>query len=206
MSVDVSTQAIRSRFQHWLEQRGISDPAGTPDWLAHLAFARFEPGDHLVRCGDHSDTLFVLESGLVRLYYSTPEGRERNKAFYREGQTTGPVSAAISGSPSPFSIECLEFTEAISFRFRDLLAATESNPGVSRLYRDMLAQAFIRNEQREAMLLTSNAEQRYRWLLQHEPELTGRVPQFHLASYLGMDAVSLSRLKAKLKQSDQGPH
>ena len=49
------------------------------------------------------------------------------------------------------------------------------------------------------MLLTSNAEQRYQWLSQHEPELPGRVPQFHLASYLGMDAVSLSRLKSKLK-------
>ncbi len=202
----MSTPAISERFRDWLQSHGISDPAGTRDWLYHLAYARHEAGDHLVRCGEHSDTMFVLERGLVRLYYSTPEGRERNKAFYREGQTTGPVSAAISGAPAPFSIECLEPTEAISFRFRDLLAATECNPHVSRLYRDMLAQAFIRNEQREAMLLTSNAEQRYLWLLENEPELTGRVPQFHLASYLGMDAVSLSRLKAKLKQAGTAPH
>lgn len=202
----MSTTAIRERFERWLQLHDIRNPAGIPQWLSHLAFARYEPGDHLVRCGEHSDTMFLLESGLVRLYYSTPEGRERNKAFYREGQTTGPVSAAINRSPAPFSIECLEPTEAIGFRFRDLLDATECNPDVSRLYRDMLSQAFIRNEQREAVLLTANAEQRYLWLLEHEPELIGRVPQFHLASYLGMDAVSLSRLKAKRKQSGAEPH
>ena len=65
--------------------------------------------------------------------------------------------------------------------------------------RRMLAEAFIRNEQREALLLTCNAEQRYQWLLQHEPHLLDRVAQFHLASYLGVDAVTLSRLKKKFR-------
>ena len=197
---------VRERFRHWLDQHRVSDPGSTADWLAHLDTARYEPGDHLVRCGERSDTLFLLESGLVRLYYSTPDGRERNKAFYRGGQVTGPVSAAISGSAAPFSIESLEPTAAITFRFRDLLAAADADPAVARLYREMLADAFIRNEQREAMLLTANAEQRYRWVLAHEPDLPGRVAQFHLASYLGIDAVSLSRIKRKIKADDGSAH
>ena len=64
---------------------------------------------------------------------------------------------------------------------------------------DLLSEAFIRNEQREAMLLTCNAEQRYQWLLENEADLLQRVAQFHIASYLGIDAVSLSRLKPKIK-------
>ena len=87
----------------------------------------------------------------------------------------------------------------ISFRFSDLRAATHESPQIANLYSDLLAEAFIRNEQREAVLLTCNAEQRYRWLLRHEPDLPNRVAQFHIASYLGIDAVSLSRLKRKLK-------
>ena len=63
----------------------------------------------------------------------------------------------------------------------------------------MLSEAFIRNERREALLLTCSAEERYQWLLEHEAYLLDRVPQFHIASYLGMDAVSLSRLKRKNK-------
>ena len=76
--------------------------------------------------------------------------------------------------------------------------AAQSNLSVALASRQMLAEAFRRNEQREAMLLTCNAEQRYRWLLAHEPDLLQRVPQFHIASYLGIDAVSLSRLKRKI--------
>ena len=54
--------------------------------------------------------------------------------------------------------------------------------------------------QREAMLLTRSAEQRYQWLTDNEPDLLQRLPQFHIASYIGVDAVSLSRLKRKLRR------
>ena len=50
------------------------------------------------------------------------------------------------------------------------------------------------------MLLTCNAEQRYQWLLDNEADLAERIAQFHIASYLGIDAVSLSRLKRKNRQ------
>ncbi len=168
-------------------------------WFSNMVLRTCDSEDFLVRCGEHSDTIFLLESGLVRLFYVTPDGKERNKAFYRAGQVCGPVSAAITHSAAPFSIQCLEPTELISFRFRDLFEAGRHNLAVSRLYGDMISEAFIRNEQREAMLLTLNAEQRYRWLLEHEPDLVQRLAQFHIASYLGIDAVSLSRLKRKIR-------
>ncbi|MCY1516685.1 hypothetical protein D9M68_513330 [compost metagenome] len=62
----------------------------------------------------------------------------------------------------------------------------------------MTRQIMLRNEDREALLLTSNNEQRYQWLLEHEAWLLDRVPQYQLASYLGMDPVSFSRIKRKL--------
>lgn len=185
------------RLAPWLEAWSITALDRNNCWLQSMRLVEFVPGDYLVHCGDRSDTLFLLDSGLVRLFYITPDGRERNKSFLAARQITGPVSAALTATPSPFSIECLEPIRAISFQLQDLLKATESNPAIARLYQGFLAEAFIRNQQREAMLLTCNAEQRYQWLLDNEPELPGRVPQFHIASYLGIDAVSLSRLKRK---------
>jgi len=191
---------IHVRIRPWLKRWSIQDLAHADTWLGHMAIKSYDAEDFLIHSGELSDTLYLLESGLVRLYYITPDGKERNKAFYRAGQITGPVSAAITSSPAPFSIQALEATQAICFRFRDLLQATRLNADLAGLYREMLAEAFIRNEQREAVLLTCNAEQRYQWLLEHEPGLLERVPQFHIASYLGVDAVSLSRLKRKLRQ------
>jgi len=47
------------------------------------------------------------------------------------------------------------------------------------------------------MLLTGDMEARYRWVMEYEPWLLERVPQYQVASYLGMDPVSLSRLKQR---------
>ena len=181
----------------WLQRWSLPDLDTANPWLGAMRLVSQPAGASLVRAGERSDTLYLLNAGLVRLYYITPDGRERNKAFFGAGQVTGPVSAALCDTPAPFTIQCLEPVQAVSFPLPDLLEATDTHPGIARVYREMLADAFIRNEQREAMLLTCNAEQRYRWLLEHEPDLPGRVTQFHIASYLGIDAVSLSRLKHK---------
>lgn len=184
----------------WLQRWSLSDLDAATPWLEGMRLVSQPADTTLVRAGERSDTLYLLNKGLVRLYYITPDGRERNKAFFGSGQVTGPVSAALTGAEAPFSIHCLEAVEAVSFRLPGLLAAAEAHHGIARVYRELLADAFIRNEQREAILLTCDAEQRYQWLLDHEPDLPGRVAQFHIASYLGIDAVSLSRLKGKRRR------
>lgn len=151
----------------------------------------------LVRAGEHSRHLYFIQQGLLRLYYTSAQGKERNKAFYGPGQVTGAVSAAISGSAAPFSIQALEPSVTVCADFDQLYRQSHQWPELSRLTMDLMAEAFTRNEQREAMLLTCTAEQRYQWLCAHEPELLQRLPQFHIASYIGVDAVSLSRLKRK---------
>ena len=96
------------------------------------------------------------------------EGKERNKAFYGPGQLLGAVSAAISGTTSPFNIQALETTALVKCPFDGFYDQAAETPAFAGLLIKLLSNAFIRNEQREAMLLTRNAEQRYRWLLENE--------------------------------------
>ncbi|AQA18055.1 hypothetical protein BST95_07175 [Halioglobus japonicus] len=202
----MSAADFNTTRNQWLHRWGLHDlPADLP-WLARMAPVNCDAGEFLIHAGDVSDTLYVVNTGLVRLFYTTPEGRERNKSFIRAGQIAGPVSAAISGGAAPFSIECLEPVEAISFHLNDLLDAADQNLQIARLYRVFLTEAFLRNQQREAVLLTCNAEERYQWLLANEPDLSDRVTQGHIASYLGIDAVSLSRIKRKLRDATPEHH
>jgi len=157
-------------------------------------------GEHLVQQGDSNLNLFYVNSGLLRLYYTTPDGKERNKAFYAEGAMLGAVSAAIRQQPASFAIQAIENCQLVQAEFTGLFASAHQHPVTARTLIELLAGAFIRNESREAMLLTLNAEDRYQWLLQKEPHLLERVPQFHLASYIGIDPVSLSRLKRRLQE------
>lgn len=196
----MTTVDIMAHISTWLERWEISDLDSSSPWLQEISLKNFDAEDYLVHAGESSDTLFLLQSGLVRLFYTTPDGRERNKAFFRAEHITGPVSAAMTSTPAPFSIQALEPVEALTMPYPALMAAAEQNASMARISQQMLAEAFIRNEQREALLLTCNAEQRYQWLLDNETDLLGRVAQFHIASYLGIDAVSLSRLKRKHRQ------
>lgn len=190
---------VRDIVESWFRQRGIADPAPFDDWIASMALQSLAPDEYLVRAGEGGRYLYFIHTGLLRLYYLSPEGRERNKAFFGPGQVTGAVSAAISGGPAPFTIQALEQSLLVRADFDTLYRQAWRQPELARAVIELLSEAFIRNEQREAVLLTCNAEQRYRWLLEHEPELLQRLPQFHIASYLGIDAVSLSRLKRKLQ-------
>ncbi len=185
-------------LQPWLAQWGIADASVLADWLVGMQPLELPSDQHLVRAGERSQAIYLVRQGLLRLYYTDSEGRERNKAFYGAGDITGPVSAIMSERPASFSIQALETSDLIAADLAQLLALAPSHPEVSRLVIRLLSEAFMRNEQREALLLTCNAEQRYRWLLDHQPELVERIPQYHIAAYLGVDAVSLSRIKRKL--------
>jgi len=193
------SHTIDQILKSWLANRGVLDSAVFEPWLATMSLVSVDKDAFLVRAGEQGRHLYFINQGLLRLYYTSAEGKERNKAFYGPGQVTGAASAAITGSAAPFSIQALEPSLTVQADFGQLYRHSHDQPGLSRLVMELLADAFIRNEQREAMLLTCTAEQRYQWLLDHEPELLERLPQFHIASYIGVDAVSLSRLKRKLK-------
>ena len=139
--------SVRDRLLPWLEQWSVADVPEADTWFPSLALERYEEESFLVQHGQRSDTLYLLESGLVRLFYTTPDGKERNKGFYRAGQITGPVSAAMTSSPAPFSIQALEPVEALCFRYSDLLEAAGQSAEMALLFRHMLAEAFIRERE-----------------------------------------------------------
>ncbi|MEM7000557.1 MAG: Crp/Fnr family transcriptional regulator [Pseudomonadota bacterium] len=179
----------------WLRQTGARDTQAFQTWLDELVPLRIARGEMLVSAGSVDTRIFLIRSGLVRLFYLSVDGKERNKAFYTEGALVGAMSSVIRDGQAPFSIEALEDTEVYSGDYATFFARAGSNPDRSRVILKLLSDAFVRNEQREAVLLTGTAEQRYQWLVAQEPWLLDRVPQFHLATYLGMEAVTLSRLK-----------
>ncbi len=193
-----NSQAIADILDHWFNVARNAERIIIERYLASASLRVLEDEEVLLHAGTRSDKLFFVHEGLLRLYYTNPDGKERNKAFFGPGNYAGAVSAAMTDSSAPFSIQALSATTLLQIDFRQLYADAPGDPELSRAVIALLSQAFIRNEQREAMLLTLNAEQRYLWLQDNEPELLAALPQYHIASYLGVDAVSLSRLKRKL--------
>ncbi len=155
-------------------------------------------GSQLLGANSEPHFCYIILQGLVRQYYPSAQGRERNKNFFREGQLAGSLSAWLTQSESPYEIQALEDSYLLEIPLHQL-RKIETQSCIQEMLDKTTRELFLRNEQREAVLLTKSAEERYQWLLNNEFWITERLAQYHIASYLGMDAVSLSRIKAKLK-------
>ena len=174
-------------------------PALAPDALRALAqgFAPFtcDKGTPLLREGEVWRQVLWIERGALRLYFTRSDGREFNKNFFLEGALLCPLTPAMWGEPSLFEIGALEpgvvwRADAASWRARlDAVGAWEP------LRTDLLARLVSHKLQREHDLLTLDARRRYAAFCAREPGIAERIALGHLASYLGITDVSLSRIR-----------
>ncbi|MEM1115256.1 MAG: Crp/Fnr family transcriptional regulator [Bacteroidota bacterium] len=146
------------------------------------------PGD------DRHEILFVA-SGLLRFYYPADDGRESNKAFVVEDEFAAALAAARLGVPILYGVEALEPTTLLAARIADLDALMEAEPSVERFGRRLAEYLLTRKAKRTRSLLTQSATERYLALVEARPDLVQRVPLYHLASYLGVTDVHLSRIR-----------
>lgn len=166
--------------------------------IAHkFCHRQMQPLDHWIKAGDVCVELCYILEGLIRIYYIDQSGNEVNQHFYQANEVIAPVSAILSEEPCQYFIQALEPTQLMLADYNDLYTAGAENPEWLRLEIKMLQTVFVKNARREARLLLGNAEQRYRWFCKAYPELLERLPQYHIASFLGITPVSLSRLRKK---------
>lgn len=170
-------------------------------WSAagHLFRSRsFGAGAHVIEAGQIITELHFLLSGIARYYYLTTDGKEFNKSFARCGHVLSSVSSLVTGAPSPFFIQALEPCECLSINYANFNVLCEGYREWERLARRLLEQLVIKKERREAAFLLLSAAERYRKYLLEFADVADRIPHYHVASYLGITDVALSRIRRRL--------
>ncbi len=156
-------------------------------------------GQTLLQQNDLWTRAFIVESGLLRMHVIDLNGREFNKSFHFEGALIFPLTTEMEGKPSLFAITALESSkiwEAPVARFRTIL----DEHGVwEPLHTRFLKRVVNEKIQREYDFLTLDGTSRYLKFCESHPQLADRIPLAHLASYLGLTDVSLSRIRRSLK-------
>ncbi len=148
--------------------------------------------------GSSAHEILFVARGLVRFYYPSGDGRESNKAFVAEGEFAGALASAHLGVPLLYGIEALEPSTVLAARVADFTALMDADPTFERLGRKLAELILARKERRTRAFLLQSATERYQDLERQRPDLLQRVPQYHLASYLGITDVHLSRLRRGL--------
>lgn len=145
--------------------------------------------------GDRVHELIFVASGLLRFYYLDEEGGESNKAFVAENEFAGPLASAALDLPVIYGIQALEPSTVLVARYAHFASLFEQDPLYDRLGRKFAELLLVRKELRMRSMLQKKAAERYVEFRDQYPGLIQRVPQYHIASYLGITEVSLSRLR-----------
>ena len=174
-------------------------PESEWQWLkSNLNKKVYSPGTALFRQGDCDAGVHYLESGLVRYYYLTEEGVERNHTFAAEGNLVGCLPACAGRGVNTFSVEAIERTYTFKIPGPVYLTLDERHPCWLRFKLRLMEHVALRKEAREATFLLDSAEVRYQRFLSDYGEVAERIPQYHIASWLGISPVALSRIRKRI--------
>jgi CRP-like cAMP-binding protein len=168
-------------------------------FVRHLSEHAFEKNDYLVRAGDVVDNFYFIIKGLVRFFYCTEDGKEFNKHFAMENGFAGSMHSLVLHAPCGFFIQALENTETIILPNRVLNEFYDRHSCWERIGRKNAEYLALVKEAREKELLLDSLDTRYRRFMKEFPGLVDRIPQYHIASYLGVTDVALSSIRKKIK-------
>lgn len=160
----------------------------------------FQKNDFIVRAGELSNDFYFIIKGLVRYFYLTMSGKEFNKHFAMENRLAGSFQSLVLNKPCGFFIQALERTETLVLPNRLLTESFDRHVCWERIGRINAERLAIMKELREKEFLLDSLEIRYRRFLEEYPRLLNRVPQYHIASYLGVTDVALSRIRKKIRK------
>jgi CRP-like cAMP-binding protein len=167
--------------------------------LKELPYQTFKKGAHLLREGQVSKECYFNIQGLVRQYVIA-DGEERTTDFYSEGEAIVAFDSAAKLIPCEFNWICEEETTLVIGRLDKMGEAYAKNPVLEKMSAHFIRQEFGKYQNLSSSFITLNPEQRYLQLLEKRPDLMNRVPQYHLASYLGIQPETLSRIRKRISK------
>lgn len=156
------------------------------------------PKDYFVKENETARKLAFVNKGALRMFYISPAGKEINTRFFLENDFAVAYQSFLLQQPGKYFIQALKDCELVTIPHSTLMNAHEHSDLWNKFGRIIAEKSFIAAERRNESLLFLNAEERYLELEQKNPRILEQVPLYHIASYIGIERESLSRLRKKI--------
>ena len=161
-----------------------------------LVTFEFSKNHTLLKQGQVCNYLYFVDKGLLRLFYYR-DGKDITDYFATEQNIIGGIDSFSSRKPSDKIIETLEPCELIAISFENLEKLYDKHHDLERIGRILSVGAFLSMQERLFGIQFHTAKQRYKELLENNPNILQRVPLGHIASFLGITQVTLSRIRSQ---------
>ena len=162
-----------------------------------IEIKKFNRGEILIKEGMISQTSYFNLEGCVRMYYLI-NGEEKTTFFYTENKFITSMRSFTDRVPSDHYLECVEKCVLALLPYHVEKELLNKYPKFETFARIVLEKELGNYQEMLSTYIISNPEQRYINLLRTNPQLLQRIPQYQLASYIGIKPESLSRLGNRL--------
>jgi len=159
---------------------------------------KYLKGQYIVQQGDVCKYECFVLSGCTKMFYVDDEGQEHIIMFSIEDWWTSDMGSFITQTPADFNIQCLENTVLVMFSY-DVIEELYANiPKLERFFRQIIERAFVASQKRIVRNFALTAKDRYLYFRKQYPKIEQRIPQYMIASYLGITKEFLSKVKSQL--------
>ncbi|MDT0688037.1 Crp/Fnr family transcriptional regulator [Autumnicola psychrophila] len=152
----------------------------------------------LLQDGDVCLYTTFVERGLLRSFTIDDKGNEHILQFGLQGWWVGDLYSFLTEEPSEYNIEALEDSELLLITKSSWDLLLDEVPAFERYFRTLIQNNLIATQRRLMGTMSTTAEERYHKLLRDFPDISQRVPQHMIASYIGVTRETLSRLRSQM--------
>lgn len=164
----------------------------------HVKIRDYLKGQFIVQQGDVCRYETFVISGCAKTFFIDREGNEHVVMFAIENWWTADLGSFITQQPADYNVQCLEKCKVAQFSLESLELLYVQIPKLERFFRIIIQNAFVASQKRIVRNLSLPAKERYLIFRKQYPDIEQRVPQYLIASYLGITKQFLSKIRAEL--------
>jgi CRP/FNR family transcriptional regulator, anaerobic regulatory protein len=167
-------------------------------WVTELFKPRlYRKRQYVLQEGDICNQFNFIVRGCLRMYKVDEKGSIHIIQFAAANWWISDIGSFHARKPSDLNIDALEDTMVLQISYENLLTLYKSAPKFDRIFRVLIEKSFVSLQQRMLQNISSTAEERYLTFLHTYSDLSTRLPQTQIASFLGISPEFLSRLRNK---------
>ncbi len=184
-------------------KKQISISSSEEDYIrSTVQYRTFKKGEFLVKQNEVCKSINFIVSGCVKTIYLDHKGNEHVMFFSVENWWAGDSGSFYSQTPADYTVECLEETTVIQNSLSDLEELYLRVPIMERFFRILVQNAYVNLQKKMVQYLSLSTKERYLIFNKKYSDIEQRVPQYLIASYLGVTKEFFSKMKKEIAQDN----
>jgi CRP/FNR family transcriptional regulator len=168
------------------------------EFKSSLTIKTFNKGEYVFQVNEKHEFILFITTGLVRAFYRNEKGDEKNAWFVKENEFITDYPSFLQSCPSNYAFQCLENTTAVLLSKKAIIEAYQNFTTIDNYGRKIAEEVVKMMQMRIESLLFLSATDRYKEFLKTEINLSKRISLSQLASYLGIERQTLTRIRKEL--------